>query len=149
MLLTGVVSGQSSRASFARQKLMQTIGAKLTRVSPGVAEIELPFRDDLTQQHGFLHAGIIATIGDSACGCAALSLAPVDSAVPSIEYKINLISPAPCGRFIARGCVTKPGRAITVCAGDVFALSEGNDRKLIATMLSTMMLLADRAGLVD
>lgn len=137
------------RASFARQKMMHTIGAKLMSVSPGVVEIELPFRDDLTQQHGFLHAGIIATIGDSACGYAALSLAPVDSAVLSIEYKINLVSPATGERFIARGCVTKSGRTVTVCAGDVFALSESNDRKLIATMLSTMMLLADRAGLVD
>lgn len=137
------------RASFSRQKMMQTIGAKLMSVSPGVVEIELPFRDDLTQQHGFLHAGIIATIGDSACGYAALSLAPVDSAVLSIEYKINLVSPATGGRFIARGCVTKPGHTVTVCSGDVFALSESNDRKLIATMLSTMMLLADRAGLVD
>ena len=137
------------RASFTRQKMMQTIGAKLMSVSPGVVEIELPFQDDLTQQHGFLHAGIIATIGDNACGYAALSLAPVDSAVLTIEYKINLVSPATGERFIARGCVTKPGRTVTVCASDVFALSEGNDRKLIATMLSTIMLLADRAGLVD
>ena len=136
-------------ASFARQKMMQTIGAKLTSVSPGVVEIELPFRDDLTQQHGFLHAGIVATIGDSACGYAALSLAPVDTGVLSIEYKINLLSPARGERFVARGCVTKQGRTVTVCAGDVFALSEANEKKLVATMLSTMMLLADREGLVD
>ncbi len=137
------------RASFARQTLMHTIGARLGSVAPGVVEIELPFRDDLTQQHGFLHAGVIGTIADSACGFAALSLAPTDSAVLAVDYKMNLLVPAKGERFIARGSVVKPGRTIIVCTGDVFALGEGDDRRLIATMLSTMMLLAGRAGLVD
>lgn len=137
------------RASFARQKMMQTVGARLTSVAPGVVEIELPFRDDLTQQHGFLHAGIVATIGDNACGYAALSLAPADAAVLTIEYKINLVSPATGERLIARGSVTKPGRTFAVCAADVFALGDGNDKKLVATMLSTIMILRDRGDLID
>ncbi len=137
------------RASFARQQMMHTIGARLASVSPGVVEIELPFRDDLTQQHGFLHAGIVATIGDTTCGYAALSLAPLDAAVLTTEYKINLLSPATGARLIARGSVTKPGRTLAVCAGDVFALSNGNDKKLVATMLATIMILRDRGDLID
>ena len=82
------------RGSFIRQKLMNTIGAELTRLAPGEAEISLPYREDLTQQHGFVHAGIIATIGYSACGYAAFSLMPAEMAVLTVEYKINLMSPA-------------------------------------------------------
>lgn len=136
------------RASFARQKMMKTIGAKLTSVSPGAVEIELPFRDDLTQQHGFVHAGIIATIADNSCGYAALSLAPMDSAVLTVEYKINLLSSAAGEQIIARGRVIKPGRNVTVCVGDVFTLSDGKE-KLVATMLSTIMTLHDRGDLRD
>jgi len=132
------------RASFARQKLMKTIGASVTKVSPGEVEIELPFRKDLTQQHDFLHGGIVATIVDTACGYAALTLMPVDSAVLTIEYKVNFVSPATGKRLIARGHVTKPGRTVTVCAGDVYAVSDGKE-KLVATMLTTMMALRDRA----
>jgi uncharacterized protein (TIGR00369 family) len=128
---------------------MQTIGARLSSVSPGVVEIELPFRDDLTQQHGFLHAGVVATIADSACGYAALSLAPPDTAVLTVEYKINLLSTASGDSMIARGCVIRPGRAVTVCTCDIFARSEGNERKLIATMLATIVRLRDRKGLAD
>jgi uncharacterized protein (TIGR00369 family) len=135
------------RESFGRQKVMRTIGARLTKVSPGDVEIELPFRDDLTQQHGFLHAGIVTTIVDSACGYAALSLMPAGSAVLSIEYKVNFVSPAVGKRMIARGHVTKPGRNVTVCAGDVFALNGGKE-KLVATMLGTMMTLRERADLL-
>ncbi len=134
------------RASFARQKVMKTIGARLARVSPGEVEIELPFRDDLTQQHGFLHAGIVTTIVDSACGYAALSLMAANSAVLTIEYKVNFVSPATGKRIIARGRVTKPGRTVTVCAGDVFALDGGRE-KLVATMLATMMALRERTDL--
>ena len=135
-----------ARASFARQKVMETIGASLTRVAPGEVEIELPFRGDLTQQHGFLHAGIVTTIVDSACGYAALSLMPSDSGVLSIEYKVNFVSPATGKRMIARGRVTKPGRTITVCAGDVFAFTDGKE-KLVATMLATMMTPRERPDL--
>ena len=134
------------RASFARQKIMTAIGASLTKIAPGEIEIELPFREELTQQHGFLHGGIVATIVDSACGYAALTLMPVDSAVLTIEYKVNFVSPATGKRLIARGRVTKPGRTVTVCAGDVFALSDGKE-KLVATMLATMMTLRERADL--
>ncbi len=134
------------RESFARQQVMQAIGASLTKVSPGEIEIELPFRDDLTQQHGFLHAGIVTTIVDSACGYAALTLMPAGSAVLTIEYKVNFLSPAMGKRMIARGRVTKPGRTITVCTGDVLATSNGKE-KLVATMLATMMTIRDRADL--
>ena len=136
------------RESFARQQVMKTIGASLTKVSPGEVEIELPFRKDLTQQHNFLHGGIVATIVDTACGYAALTLMPVDSAVLTIEYKVNFVSPATGKRLIARGHVTKPGRTVTVCTGDVFAISDGKE-KLVATMLATIMTLRGRADLSD
>ncbi len=135
------------RASFARQTLMTTIGATLVCIQPGTVEIAMPFRADLTQQHGFLHAGIITAIVDNSCGYAALSLMPSDTGVLTVEYKVNFMAPAAGERFIARGRVTKPGRTLTVCAGDVFAERDGAER-LIATMLATMMAVRDR-GLVD
>ncbi len=137
------------QASFSRQKMMQTIGARLINVSPGAVDIELPFNENLTQQHGFLHAGAVATAGDNACGYAALSLAPADMAVLTIEYKINLVAPAIGTRFVARGRVTRPGRTVTVCAGDVFAIVEDTKEKLIASMLATIMLLPKRDDLID
>jgi uncharacterized protein (TIGR00369 family) len=130
------------RASFARQKLMETIGATLTRVAPGVVEIELPFRQDLTQQHGYLHAGILTSIADSACGYAAMSFTAAGADVLSVEYKINLLSPARGERMIARARVIRAGRNLTVCAGDVFATSAGQE-KLLATMLATMMTIRE------
>jgi uncharacterized protein (TIGR00369 family) len=136
------------RNSFARQKMMETIHARLTHVKPGVVEIELPFQERLTQQHGFLHAGAIATIADSACGYAALSLAPARAAVLTIEYKINLLAPAVGERLVARGRVVRPGQTITVCDGDIFAQKDGN-KKLIAKMVSTIMILRDRDDLRD
>lgn len=134
------------RASFAEQRLMRTLGAELGRVAPGAVDIELPFRDDLAQQHGFLHAGVIASIVDSACGYAALSLMPADAAVVSVEFKVNLMAPAVGERMIARGIVLRPGRSVTICRGDVFAVAEGAE-KLVATMLGTMMSLRDRPGM--
>lgn len=136
------------RASFARQTVMTTIGAEMTLVEPGVVEIVLPFRADLTQQHGFLHAGVITTIVDSACGYAALTLMPADTGVLTVEYKVNFMAPAAGERFLARGRVTKPGRTLTVCAGDVYAEQDGQER-LIATMLTTMMSIRDRANVTD
>ncbi len=135
------------RASFSRQKLMIAIGAELTKVSPGEVEISLPYRDDLTQQHGFIHAGIIATIADTACGYAAFSLMPADAAVLTIEYKINLMSPAVGERFLARGRVIRPGKTLSVCAGEVMAHQQGKG-KTVATMLATMMALPNQEGLV-
>ena len=101
------------RDSFARQRAMATIGAELTRVTPGVVEIELPFDEALTQQHGFLHAGVISTALDSACGYAAYSLMPAGAAVLTIEFKVNLLAPGRGERFLFRGSVTKPGRTMT------------------------------------
>jgi uncharacterized protein (TIGR00369 family) len=133
------------RDSFARQRLMETIGARMIGVSPGKVEIELPFSEALTQQNGYLHAGVITAIVDSACGYAALSLMPEDADVLTVEYKVNLLSPARGDRMIARGRVTKPGRTLTVCSGDVVAL-DGGEEKLVATMLATMMAIRQSAG---
>ena len=134
---------QRIRASFARQRVMNTIGAELTSVSPGEVVIELPFREDLTQQHGYLHAAIITAIVDSACGYAAHSLMPVDSAVLTVEYKVNFLAPAAGRRFVAYGRVTKPGRTLTVTAGEVVGETEDGP-KAIATMLATMMTVTGR-----
>lgn len=134
------------RASFGRQKLMGAIGAELTRLVPGEAEISLPYRDDLTQQHGFVHAGIIATIADTASGYAAFSLMPADTAVLTVEYKINLISPAVGELFIARGRVIRPGKRLSVCTAEVMAYHQGKG-KTVATMLATMMALPNQEGL--
>ncbi|HEX5572124.1 MAG TPA: PaaI family thioesterase [Ktedonobacterales bacterium] len=136
------------RESFARQRVMETMGATLLRVTPGEVEIALPFRAELTQQHGFLHAGVVTTIVDSACGYAALSLMPPGAGVLTIEFKLNLMAPAAGERMIARGRVTKPGRTINVCAGDVFAEQDGRE-KLVATMLATVMTIHNRPGVTD
>ena len=100
------------RASFERQRLMATIGARLVRVSPGEVDIEAPFGEGLTQQHGYLHAGIVTALVDSACGYSALSLAPPDSEVLSVEYKVNFLAPAQGERFVARGRVVRSGQKI-------------------------------------
>jgi uncharacterized protein (TIGR00369 family) len=134
------------RASFARQEVMRTIGARLLTVEPGVVEIELPFRSDLTQQHGFLHAGIVTTIADSSCGYAALSLMAPEAAVLTVEYKVNLLAPARGERVVARGSVLRPGRTLTVCEAEVVALEGGRER-LVARMLATLMALTDRPDL--
>ncbi len=126
------------RESFARQRAMGTFGARLERVAPGEVEIALGFDERLTQQHGYLHAGVVAAVVDSACGYAALSLAPAGAEVLSIEFKLNLLSPAAGEGFAARARVVRAGRNVTVCAGDAFALKEGRE-KLVATMLATMM----------
>lgn len=126
------------RENFAVQTVMETIGARLKRIEAGEIEIELPYRKDLTQQNGFLHAGIITTIADSACGYAALSLMPEDADVLSIEFKVNLLSPAIGERFLARGKVLRAGKNIFVVQGDVFAIKEGQE-KHVSTMLGTMM----------
>ncbi len=131
------------RASFARQAMMQTIGAVLETVAAGRAEISLPFRSDLTQQHGYLHAGVVATIADSACGYAAYSLMPADASVLTVEYKINLLAPATGDRFVARAVVIRPGRTLTVVEADVYASANGEERRT-ATMLATIIAVRDR-----
>jgi len=134
------------RESFDRQKVMATIGARLSRVAAGEVDIELPYRDNLTQQHGFLHAGIIGTVMDSACGYAAFSLMPPDAAVLAIEFKLNLLAPATGERVMARGRVKKAGRTIMVCEADAFAVT-GGDEKLVASMTGTMMVVSGRPEL--
>ena len=134
------------RASFARQNAMATIGAELTRVEPGTIEIELPFDDRLTQQHGFLHAGIISTALDSACGYAAYSLMPESAGVLTIEFKINLLAPGTGERFLFRGNVTKPGRTIIVADGQAYAFGADGEARLIATMTGTLMTVTGRDG---
>lgn len=128
---------------------MELIGAELAEIRPGFITIRLPFRADLTQQHGFLHAGVVTTIVDSACGYAAFSLMPAGASVLTVEYKVNLLSPAKGAWFLAEGRVVKPGRTLTVCEGKVYAMPERdgeNGSKLIATMSATMMTLLDRPG---
>jgi len=127
--------------SFAKQTIMALIGAELTRVEPGIIEITLPYRADLAQQHGYLHAGIVTTIADSACGYAAYSLMPPDSEVLSVEFKVNLLRPAKGETFSAVAEVVKSGKTLTVVRADVFAIDEGR-RDLIATMLGTMISLS-------
>lgn len=135
------------RASFERQRFMATIGATLTRVEPGEVEIELEHREDLVQQHGFLHAGVLATAADSACGYAALTLMPIGAAVLSVEFKVNMLAPAAGTRFLARGRVIKPGRTITVVWGEVVSV-DGDEEKLVTTMVGTMMRVEGR-GIAD
>jgi uncharacterized protein (TIGR00369 family) len=113
------------RESFERQKVMGLIGATLGRVVPGRIEIALPFRDDLTQQHGFFHAGIVGTIADSAGGYAAYSLMPAGSSVLSVEYKLSLLAPADGERLLASGQVVRPGRTLTVCDLEVVVFKAG------------------------
>ena len=131
------------RDSFARQGIMALIGARLTRVEPGLVEIEVPYRDDLTQQHGFFHAGVTSTIGDSAGGYAAFSLFPADASVLTTEFKINLLAPAEGEVLRAVGRVVKPGRTLTVAEVEVFAVAAGTER-LCAKMLETLMCLHGR-----
>jgi uncharacterized protein (TIGR00369 family) len=135
------------RDSFERQQAMATIGAVLTRVEHGTVEIELPYDARLTQQHGFLHAGIISAALDSACGYAAYSIMPADAAVLTIEFKINLLSPGRGERFVFRGEVTKPGSTIIVSDGRAYAIADDQPPKLVASMTGTMMVVRGREGL--
>jgi uncharacterized protein (TIGR00369 family) len=134
------------RASFAKQQFMATLGASLTTVQPGEVSIELPFRADLTQQHGFLHAGVVTSIIDSACGYAALTLMPPDRAVLSVEFKVNLIAPAQGAIFEARGRVVRAGRTLTVCTGDLRVVGS---ESVVAMMQATMMAVEGRSDRRD
>jgi uncharacterized protein (TIGR00369 family) len=133
------------RTSFDRQNLNRTIGARLGRVAPGAVEIELPFREALGQQQGFIHGGIVAAIVDTACGYAALTLTPADAEVLTVEFKINFVAPAQGERLLARGRVAKAGRTLSVCTGDVVAVSDATE-KLVATMLATIMVVSRGRG---
>ena len=124
------------RASFGRQKAMSLIGASLTVVEPGQVEVALPYRDDLTQQKGFIHGGIIGMIADTACGYAAYSLMPADCSLVTVEYKINILAPARAS-LVARGEVVRAGRTLTVTRGEVYS----EDGKHVASMQQTLMML--------
>ena len=126
------------RENFARQRVMQLIGAGLRRVEPGAVDIALPFRLDLTQQNGFIHAGIITTVADSACGYAAYTLMPADSGVLSVEFKVNLLRPAEGEQFVAEARVIKAGATLTVTRCDVYGWT-ADQSKMVATMLATMI----------
>jgi uncharacterized protein (TIGR00369 family) len=118
---------------------MGLLGAELSRVEAGIVEITLPYRADLAQQHGYLHAGIVTTIADSACGYAAYSLMPPNSEVLSVEFKVNLLRPAKGETFVATAEVVKAGRTLTVARADVFGVDREARRELVATMLGTMI----------
>jgi uncharacterized protein (TIGR00369 family) len=126
------------REDFARQRFMQWIGAVLERVEPGVVAIGLPFREELTQQDGYLHAGVITTIADSACGYAAYSLMPPGANVLSVEFKVNLLRPAQGESFLAEATVLKAGATLTVTRCDVYA-RQGQQSRLVASMQATMI----------
>ena len=129
------------RASFARQAFMAHIGAEIVYLAPGAVDLACAARPELTQQHGFFHAGVTGSIADSAAGYAAFSLFEPGTGVLTTEFKINLVAPAKGARLIARGRVIRPGRTLTICRSDVFAVDEGTEA-LCATALLTMMQLA-------
>ncbi len=132
--------------SFKKQQVMQTINASLLNIEPGKVEIELQFSEQITQQHGFVHAGIVSTVIDSACGYAALSLMPAGYGVLSIEFKVNLLAPARGEKFRAVGLVKKAGKTITVTEGELIAY-DNNKESVVATMVATMMNISGRKNI--
>jgi uncharacterized protein (TIGR00369 family) len=137
-----------TRASFAKQGIMAHLGATLERVEPGRVEIALPFRPELSQQHGFFHAGALATIADSAGGYAGFTLFPPDAGVLTVEFKINLLAAADGERLLAAGEVIRSGRTLTVCRLDAW-VEKGGRRTHCATGTQTLMTLVGRAGVKD
>ena len=131
------------RENFARQTVMATLGAEIAHVAPGEVDLRMPYRPELTQQHGYLHAGIVTTLADSAAGYAAYTLMPPDAEVLSVEFKVNLMAPATGQGFVARGRVKKAGRTLTIVTADVFATGGGEER-IVATMQGTMMTMRPR-----
>lgn len=126
---------------------MATLGVTIDRIAPGEVVLTLPFRSDLTQQHGLLHAGIVTSVLDSACGYAALTLMEPGAAVLSVEFKVNLLAPARANRFRATGRVVRAGRTVTVTNGELWATD--TESELVAIMTGTMMTVRDRPGLSD
>ena len=132
------------RESFARQGLMRHLGAELTELKPGAAEIRALHRQELTQQHGYFHAGVSGAIADSACGYAAYTLMPADSSVLTVEYKMNLLAPADGDELIARARVVRSGRMLKICSADIYA-RRADAEVHCATMLATIMCLAGKS----
>jgi uncharacterized protein (TIGR00369 family) len=139
-----VTAEERIRESFEKQAFMKLLGAELVHIATGEVDIALPFDVKLTQQHGFLHAGVTTSIADSACGYAALSLMPEGAAVLSVEFKVNMLAPARGRRFLARGRVIRSGRNITVVKADVLAFDDKDDAKSVVEMQGTMMTIRDR-----
>ena len=132
--------------SFARQKAMQTIGIELRHIQAGSVELRMPYAEQFTQQHGFIHAGIMTTALDSACGYAAFSLMEKGAEVLTVEFKTNLLSPAKGDAFSFRAKVLKPGKTLTVCEAQAFAIQDGEE-KLVASMNATLMAVDGRADI--
>lgn len=130
-------------ANFNRQPALKSMGAELTRISHGIVELEMPFSEKMTQQHGWLHGGAIAAGLDSACGLAAYTLLEPEASALTIEFKVNLLSPGRGERFLFRGEITKPGSTIIVADGRAYALTDG-PAKLIASMSGTLMIARGR-----
>ena len=147
-MVDAVTADARVRASFAKQSIMTTIGASVASVKKGEVEIVLPFSDKILQQHGFIHAGAVATIADSACGYAALSVMPDDAAVLTTEFKIHLLSPAKGERIRAVGRVVRAGRKLVITMGEVFA-EQGSESKQVALITASMMVVETTTGLRD
>lgn len=133
------------RDSFARQTFMKTLGAELLSVGPGTVEIALPYREDLCQQHGYFHGGVIGTLADNVGGYAAFTLMAAEDSLLTVEYKMNILSPGAGVRLVAVGTVIRPGRSLTVCEAKVHAVAADGTRKLCATALCTLMTMAGMA----
>ncbi len=132
------------RESFPQQELINTLNGEITLVRAGELHIEMPFDERFTQQDGFLHAGIVTTLMDSACGYAAFTLMPANSRVLSVEFKVNFLNPALGERFRAEGHVVKPGKTLTVCEGKLFAMSNDQE-KLVSVMQATMICVREES----
>jgi uncharacterized protein (TIGR00369 family) len=135
--------------SFGRQRVMRTLGIEIVRLEPGEIELAMPHDPAYTQQHGFMHAGIVTTALDSACGYAAFSLMTAEAAILTVEFKTNLLAPAKGERFLFRGRVVKPGRTLTVCEAQAVALTGDAEERLFATMTGTLMALFDRQDIAQ
>ena len=142
------MSDDRIRASFERQGLMRTLGATLDHVGPGEVRIALRPTPAVSQQHGFVHAGAVSAIADSAAGYAALTLMPADAGVLTVEFKINLLAPAVGDRLVATGRVVKAGRTLTLAQAEVAAERDGGSR-LVAHLTATLMAVEDRDGIGD
>ena len=133
----------AATSTFDRQPAMRTLGISLARLEPGEVDLEMPYAPAFTQQHGFVHAGIITAGLDNACGIAAFTLMPADTGILTVEFKTNLLAPAMGDRFVFRARVIKPGRTLTVCDAQAFAVQAGHE-SLIATITGTLMALPPR-----
>ena len=136
------------RESFERQTVMATLGIQIANLKPGHILLTMPFNKAYTQQHGFVHAGIISTALDSACGYAAFSLMPPDAAVLTVEFKTNLLAPAKGQNFEFEAQIIKPGRTLTICEAQAIACENGQ-KKRVATMTATLMAIYDRVDVQE